>query len=94
MSNHTPGPWRFAGSTVEDSRGRPLLRSVKQWADFNALDIHLAASAPDLLAACENAMLELIQPKGGWPSGEAPGRVQLALNELTAAIAKAKGEAR
>lgn len=47
----------------------------------------------DLLAACEASVEELTDGKGGWPQwDETPWRVQCALNELRAAITKAKGE--
>jgi hypothetical protein len=50
---HTPGPWIFCGTHVDDSHGLPLVRDMRTWDKVNCYDHRLIAAAPDLLEACE-----------------------------------------
>ena len=68
MSKHTPGPWYVAyrqnhgGSTTADrivsDSGETICEGLS-WNDNGEMDGALIAAAPDLLAACEWAQLEL-----------------------------------
>lgn len=83
MSKHTPGPWRVENITKEKGFthyvpwGRVYRGVGRGGIDANLPDACLIAAAPDLLAACEEAV------------PVAPPRVQ---KLLRAAIAKARGE--
>lgn len=55
-AKHTPGPWIFCGTHVDDSRGLPLVRSSHRDFDkINCADFHLIAAAPELLEALRYA---------------------------------------
>lgn len=90
MSNHTPGPWAFVDKrdivslhTHAKSSG-PLVAVVDDNDDrFTEADARLIAAAPELLAACESALRDCRELKGG-----PVGRTVVALEE---AIAKARG---
>lgn len=89
-AKHTPGPWIFCGTHVDDSRGLPLVRSAHRDFDkINCADFHLIAAAPELLEALEGLLsvyVELVAPTDVF--GEAANAEHIA----RAAIAKARGE--
>lgn len=85
---HTPGPWRLEPSWLETDNPYVVADNGKifPYVEFVAdvaleADARLIAAAPDLLAACEKAMIECCDLIG-TEAGIA----------LEAAIAKAKGE--
>ena len=53
----TPGPWRANGQTVFDCDGEEICTCGEGMADRHNADARLIAAAPDLLAACEAALL-------------------------------------
>jgi hypothetical protein len=53
----TPGPWRANGQTVFDCDGDEICTCGECVADRHNADARLIAAAPDLLAACEAALL-------------------------------------
>ena len=53
----TPGPWRANGQTVFDCDGEEICTCGRGVADRHNADARLIAAAPDLLAACEAALL-------------------------------------
>lgn len=84
---HTPGPWEIfrpddSGFLGIDGNGGK--DSVVIYDDYGGIkseaDARLIAAAPDLLAACEAALLN----EGGWAEWQ---------EQVRAAIAKATGEA-
>ena len=97
-TKHTPGPWstEYDGSIVMNRQivsGPIAPESADR--EEHAANAALIAAAPDLLAACKEAIAELTNARGGYPSWNAtPGRVQCALNLLRAAIARAEGGAK
>ena len=103
-TKHTPGPWSVASYeagkvVIEAHDGSDVAELI--WCDKPGIvemckaDAALIAAAPDLLAACKEAIAELTNARGGYPSWNAtPGRVQCALNLLRAAIARAEGGAK
>ena len=48
---HSPGPWINCGNHVDDANGLTILRSHRRFEEFNALDVRLAATAPEILEA-------------------------------------------
>ncbi len=91
--SHTPGPWRVAGITTPTGndigiRGQTdtvialALAGPNREPDANA---RLIAAAPDLLAACEWAFLELQV----WLPKDPSDRAASGLETIAAAIAKA-----
>lgn len=96
-TKHTPGSWVFAYGSVyrEDTlhdessirialmdRNEPHTTPCER--DANA---RLIAAAPDLLAACEAAMLLY-----DLPNIDLAGSAQVVRDQIKAAIAKAKGD--
>lgn len=91
MSEHTPGPWsvhrwragklRFI-SVNEDAQDTPIARLYERL-DINA-NARLIAAAPDLLAACEEALTL-------WSVGEPEPDELFIHDKLQAAITKARG---
>lgn len=79
-TKHTPGPWRVNPCTGE-VRGADWNHIVAEAAIDS--DAHLIAAAPDLLAACEMALLDMRYY--ATVHGES-------VTAIEAAIAKAKGE--
>ncbi len=91
-TNHTPGPWSLVGMLIEAPREQAIC-SMKPphfngYANAEA-NARLIASAPDLLAACQNAANVLAALATGHL--ESIDRDSPALAQLRAAIAKAKG---
>jgi hypothetical protein len=93
MSEHTPGPWRVAfGNRLEihgpkDEIGWPksIVYNAGLCTDEEAqANARLIAAAPELLAACIDA-LEVEETMAQCPDSELASR-------LRAAITKAKGE--
>ena len=84
MSKHTPGPWIFCGTHVDDSHGLPLVRDMRTWDKVNCYDHRLIAAAPDLLAVCQ----ELEASASYWSEYDVPLGI---VDRLRAAIAKATG---
>ena len=100
-AQHTPGPWEkcdrgdysdFDGhSNVilgDDTRICVVQNSGDDWADANA---RLIAAAPDMLAALLSAQESIASFMGvhGYPNDSGAGEI---LREVSAVIAKAKGE--
>lgn len=85
MTDHTPGPWFFAG---DDYSGFSVLASNGKGGEVDIADVydadnlHIIAAAPDLLAACEAALDSF---SGLVERSEARFK-------LNAAITKARGE--
>lgn len=88
MAQHTQGPWQVNSGAVFSEKGAPIATMVRNETataagiypverDKNA---HLIAAAPDLLAACEEALSKMQEFKMLKPE-----------NFLTRAINKAKG---
>lgn len=81
--SHTPGPWRRGigndANRVFDDQGRIIAERT------GYKDGHLIAAAPDLLAACEKALLHLALP---YPEEEPLERAEV-ISALIAAKAKA-----
>ncbi len=95
MNKHTSGPWWSKQIALNDNTGDRLLRIyagedlpaneiLTLSADSGEIDAnaHLIAAAPELLAAAEQALVEL------W--GQVGVKSTIAM--LVAAIAKAEGE--
>lgn len=96
--SHTPGPWEFEIS----SDGSRAEVSCERWAEFARIWIQvegedfpegranarLIAAAPDLLAACQEASLQLQYLADKF---NATGTGTAVLAKLDAAIAKAEG---
>ena len=89
-ATHTPGPWIVKRGAWEFTIGNESSKPSARLHDFmvaktpensmhSEADAHLIAAAPDLLAACEAALSTL------------RGSGHLAVRELEAAIARAKG---
>lgn len=53
----TPGPWRANGQTVFDCDGEEVCTCGDCMADCHFANARLVAAAPELLAACEAALL-------------------------------------
>lgn len=89
-AKHTPGPWLFRNkdsSIRRTSETHPYGGQIARFdedddghAVVSEEDLDLILAAPDLLAACERALLALLQ-----------GNSEAAREEMEAAIAKAKG---
>jgi hypothetical protein len=109
---HTPGPWERNGGSVVDARGNIIAYRLsrrhielgdnwKEWgispieADMNS---RLIAAAPDLLAALDRALSEMLDMnrdllaigKGRSADGAHP---DCAIEIARAAVAQARGEA-
>jgi hypothetical protein len=86
MSEHTPGPWKWHRNELIGARGRVLHlwhgRYGSELHIDNDADSSLIESAPELLRECEWALAKMSK----WPQFED------ALDDLRAAIAKARGE--
>ena len=92
MSEHTPGPWKvsskastavFAGDRLIASAGGYMSNTRQESVVIeNDANARLIAAAPDLLAACETALV-MIQVLGGdYMAG---------FEKIEAAVSKAKG---
>ena len=89
MSSYTPGPWVIVAKTSEMTRvgpeNQPMANGYAFLADVHGTDFAanapLIAAAPELLRACEEALMVC------------DGHAAMNSREIiTAAIAKAKGE--
>jgi len=96
-NKHTPGPWRYyrasypVGPAIVPTSGPSIITFFNECPDLRSQNEHdangiLAATAPELLAACE-AMAEALDQADDvwWLQDEA--------DQIDAAIAKARGEA-
>ena len=90
MTEHTPGPWIRYGLQVEatPSGHRYDIAYIASWSPYLTPELtnangNLIAAAPDLLAACQEALQQL--------NAEGLDRMPAAIH-ARAAIAKAKGE--
>ena len=93
MSSHTPGPWEvFCDSPREfsvwrrNARTQNLDKRVACKVDLG--DVSIIAAAPDLLAALEAIWPFVEEDDGGF----ATPQYQAAINQVCAAIAKARGK--
>jgi len=100
---HTPGPWHVGQGNGEGSvfseAGRmgwgpggttlaPICRMIEQDPAEDEANARLIAAAPDLLAACEDAVATLVR----WADNSAwDERDDLTIDGLRAAIVKAEG---
>lgn len=81
MAKHTPGPWTAEFPAVLAGGG--TICDVRNWGTHNTNE-HLIAAAPELLAACEAALVR---------ENERDTEALSALRgQLRAAIAKATGK--
>lgn len=102
MSKHTPGPWWLGrdpchyDSLTSISGGSDSNGGIRSVAEVGGHDVdeaeanaRLIAAAPDLLAACEAALVQVTRDNDerGVPTNEHRGTQWM----LEAAIAKAKG---
>ena len=106
MSSHTPGPWRydtdpngweFRIAQGDDAPYTPGYSDVAHFAvntvrgesrDTQEANARLIAAAPDLLAALEAIWPFVEEDDGGF----ATPQYQAAIDQVRAAIAKARGE--
>ena len=83
---HTPGPWKAitggADAKVVCPDGRSFLIGDIIYHDENKSNARLIAAAPDLLAACQLALVEL--DRIGSDIGFEPDRYQERINALDA----------
>jgi len=93
-TQHTPGPWRIDGlliKAIDHGKWFGIAKAggTKLTIDGNMANAALIASAPDLLAALENALNVL----AGIATGDLKtiGRDSPAIAQARAAIAKARG---
>ena len=86
-TKHTPGPWHYAecqmGAPFIDTESIGDLFAAVLPLDEERANVRIMAAAPDLLAACEMALLDMRYY--ATVHGES-------ITALEAAIAKAKGE--
>lgn len=88
-AQHTPGPWRIVRDEdgcfeIADENGLLINKTVARGGTTNRANARLIAAAPDLLEACESALIALTNPGSeNWR--------QTALTDIRAAIAKAEG---
>lgn len=68
MTKHTPGPWKMSGANTvhgPDCIVAFVGTSNEEVRKFSGerqnADAHLIAAAPDLLAACEQVMADMVQ---------------------------------
>lgn len=102
---HTPGPWRVEYSTrngaalrieADDDRPGGLGSVVRQngigmpACDVGKANARLIAAAPDLLAACKNALSEMNARIDFATANREPVPVFIGIADLHAAIAKAE----
>jgi hypothetical protein len=98
VTKHTPGPWRATPysvfSTRQDRRTETIVArcrlSVARTAEGLA-NAHLIAAAPDLLAACEEALEMAEYLSATWGTSHGDNYAEMA-ERLRAAIAKARGD--
>jgi hypothetical protein len=91
-AKHTPGPWIFCGSHVDDYLGLPLVRSATSFENLNPLDLRLIAAAPDLLTACEHLIEEGFETISANDVGSPYFWADLeSIAKVRAAIARATG---
>ena len=95
MSAHTPGPWGHGVNprhilAGDDEVARAIALGTHRLEEAKA-NAALIAAAPDLLAACEKALAAFDVPCGRLDIGQSMAQTY-ALDDLRAAIAKAKGE--
>jgi len=94
MMAHTPGPWIYSQSMQEGDylvgTGRKII--ARLWGG-NEDDARLIAAAPDLLAACDEAVaaLMLLPPDCLDDVAGQPSRDEL-INNIFSAIARARPE--
>lgn len=95
MADHTPGPWRigFDRHEVEDSKGRPLLRTrATGEPGAPVANATLCAAAPDLLAALEDLCRVADHALSGRGNDMPSRRVLAQVADARAAIRVARGE--
>ncbi len=88
--SHTPGPWRYDSGKIWTPRGwwvASVYEDMEE--DIKGANGRLLAAAPDLLEALE-AMLSYTAELN--PLQGCDGRDHPAVNQASAAIAKARGE--
>lgn len=104
MSKHTPGPWKvnkinsriYVEGGIIDNHG--VCAHVETYSEDPSVEdfanANLIAAAPDLLAACEEALLAMGKVKVVLSPDAPAWQEELvgASESLRAAIAKAKGE--
>jgi hypothetical protein len=91
MDKHTPGPWDIHGDNREihqlsDEDGEFVIADIdpdNTMQDQREANARLISSAPELLAACERALIEYRYAAGLTLDDD------IVTNELTAAIEKA-----
>jgi len=84
-TKHTPGPWKYNGKTdIYGASGATICELYRGYEHISECQANarLIAAAPDLFKAC--IMMD---------AAETERQVDKALDAVTAAIAKAKGEA-
>lgn len=95
MSKHTPGPWEWTYRGLYAGNIPVLVPDNEHGSDLTIksrdADDMLIAAAPDLLAACEQALAAIDADNAHMEIGRRYA-VDEARDVLIAAIAKAKGE--
>jgi len=82
---HTPGPWIFCGTHVDDSHGMPLVRfQTRDPENMNSADMHLVAAAPDMLSV-------LLEMSEFWECGSPVRDGSDVVDDAYRAIRKALG---
>lgn len=93
-ARHTPGPWEAWDDDGTGTLPCVLAKQVTSYGNFYVAqcnvfeDAKLVAAAPDLLAACEKLIWATEIPS---PKGRAV-RMEYAIQDVAAAIAKARGQ--
>ena len=59
MSNHTPGPWTFAGNSVQPAPAGPIIARIDPRRESSEVDANgtLIAAAPELLEALQKQLI-------------------------------------
>lgn len=107
MSEHTPGPWKWAPceyapmwdeTRLVDANGTEVLGGSAETDNCGVYgspsNKALIAAAPDLLAACKEAVPEircLWHQLTRQPTNQITGETRNILDRISAAIAKAEG---
>jgi hypothetical protein len=90
---HSPAPWKLAQESVDPewhiitAPGGRIMANVhiENGNDIDELNASLLVAAPDLLAACELALLYVVENRASQHKDERPGLIRT----LQASIAKA-----
>lgn len=93
--DHTPGPWKRIGVTVEAPNHIHIATCVhSSWARLQAVaNARLIAAAPELLAAARSVVAKWDETLADYPGAEPILGWPAEIDKLRAAIAKAKGKA-